>query len=127
MLDILKNPVIIGLFAGVLVYIYLWWCLKEENKRRKNKNKKTKKDVNLIIPSVIAVIVWFIAYGYFEYNTKEISVDKMNLDQPSDIPKTYKLVKDNSSSDNVASFSLLNRGISVPNKPIPDVFIETYN
>jgi H+/Cl- antiporter ClcA len=126
MLDILKNPVIIGLFAGVLTYIYLWWCLKEDNKRRKNKNKKIKKDVNLIIPSVIAVIVWFITYGYFEYNTKESRPREMAIEHP-DVPKTYKLVKDNSSSDNVASFSLLNRGISVPNKPIPDVFIETYN
>jgi dipeptide/tripeptide permease len=125
MLDILKNPVIIGLFAGVITYIYLCWCLKEDNKKRKNKNKRTKKDVNLIIPSVIAIIIWFIAYGYFEYNTNESYPREMAIEQSSGIPKTYKLVKD--SSSDVASFSLLNRGISVPNKPLPDVFIETYN
>jgi len=65
---LIKNPVIIALVVGVLVYAYMAWNKKQENDKRLKTGKKIKEENkydNIIIPGVTAVIVWFIAYGYF--------------------------------------------------------------
>ena len=41
-MDIIKNPVIIGLTFGVLTYVYMVWVENEKMKKNK-KNKKNKK------------------------------------------------------------------------------------
>lgn len=117
-MDILKNPIVLGLTAGVITYVYLLWTQKE----KKNKaGKKVKQDVNIMIPAIVAVVVWFIVYGYTEFGG-ETEVTTTTVPNPD---LRYKLVNNNSTSDSVASFKLINKGVNIPNN-LPDVFIETY-
>ena len=124
-MDIVKNPVILGLVAGVLTYMYMTWNKKDDKKdKKKGKKDKNNQYVGLIIPAVVAVITWFIAYGYFEYSKTNVSDNASSGVQLPNIPG-YKLVKDVSSSDQIRSFSLINKGVKIPSK-LPDVFIETF-
>lgn len=137
-MDIINNPVIIGLFAGTLTYAYLVW-----DEKQKAKNKKYKKEeINLLIPLVVMVIVWFVAYSYFEYRSKEGNSQfvvseltsknipiKPFLPLPIPPEHSYKFVKDvvtSSGGSDTKSFSLLTKGITVPNK-LPEVLLEMYN
>lgn len=131
-MDIIKNPVILGLVAGVLTYLYMKWNKSENGKKTKGKKNRTKNKENdeqneytsLIIPAVVAAIVWFMAYGYFEYSKP--TQDILNTQQALPNIPGYKLVKqDASSSDQVRSFSLINKGVKIPSI-LPDVFIETF-
>jgi hypothetical protein len=146
MLDLIKNPIIIALFAGVLTYIYMVWS--NENKNKNRKDAPIKKPVNLIIPLVVTVIVWVLAHGYFVTSKSEdelISVPTNNLITNSIKPimgSGYKLVGGNnvmmtgggniqnltSESASPLSYQLINKGLNIPNNlNIPDVFIETLN
>ena len=61
-LEILKNPIVIGILAAALTYLYMWW----EEKKRLEKNPKAKAlPTNIITPLVVGVISWFIASNYF--------------------------------------------------------------
>lgn len=62
-LDVIKNPAIIGIVAGVITYIYLTWRNNVDNKKRPADKQK---EVNLLIPLVVLIIVWFVAYAYFQ-------------------------------------------------------------
>lgn len=124
-MDIIKNPVVLGLIAGVLTYIYLWWS-KSNNSSKKNgkKYKKDKGDVNIMIPGIVALVVWFIAYGYTEFGTTVSTSLPHQVTALPNLDTKYKMVK-TSSSDSIRSFNLINKGVSIPSA-LPDVFIETY-
>jgi uncharacterized membrane protein YidH (DUF202 family) len=65
-MDILNNPIIIGLSVGALTYAYLSWVQNEKNERYKKKNKQHRiEEVNLLIPLVVLifVIVFLISNG----------------------------------------------------------------
>jgi hypothetical protein len=68
-MDIVRNPVVIGLFVGTMTYAYLSHSAKDKNKNDKNYKKQK---INLMIPLVMALIGWFIAYAYFENKTRKI-------------------------------------------------------
>ena len=75
MLDIIKNPVIIGLTVGVLVHLYFKW----EASKKENKDKNKRKDSNLLIPLFLGIATWFIAHNYYEkYNFDEVISDNIN-------------------------------------------------
>ncbi len=137
-MDILKNPIILALFAGAVTYAYLQLTLNEQNKKRLKRGKK-KIEINLMIPLVVTVIAWFISYAYFDYNPSTESVieqdiknydmiDKTNK-RPVPLPvapeKGYKFIGDLSSDSSTKSFSLLTNGITIPTK-MPDVLLEMY-
>jgi hypothetical protein len=140
-MDIIKNPVIIGLVVGILTYVYMMWTEKEKIKKMKNKNKKYKKSkINLVIPIVITILVWFISYSYFEYKRPHELTDiqslnilpdiTRNLNQMTPLPlmptQNYKFVGDVlSASSDAKSFSLITNGITVPTK-LPEVLLEMY-
>ncbi len=133
-MDIIKNPVILGLLAGVVTYLYTSWNIKEKNKKNKKKNKKPI-EVNLMIPLVVGIIVWFLVYGYFEFSAttgnKHNMITSINNTIKKPIPmspdKGFRFAKDEiptSSSSDAKEFSLLKGGaITVPTK-LPDVFID---
>ena len=127
-MDIIKNPVIIGLTAGILTYFYLKWDIEKHAK----KNKKPK-DVDLLVPLVVAVIAWFISYTYLDFNpvvpNNFIPLENQPLNPLPTVPIptqniSHKLTKSLVLSDNKA-FSLLNSGINIPNK-LPDMLLEMY-
>lgn len=118
---LIKNPVILAIVAGVIVYTYMAWNKKQEDEKRLKRGKKIKlenKYNNIIMPGVTAIIVWFIAYGYF--NNKKISTE-VSFAQISN--PQYRLAKNTDSTSDVRrSFTLVNKtgGISMPN--VPDMF-----
>lgn len=116
--NIIKNPILIAVVAGVIVYAYITW---------KNNEKKKKKDkMNaLLAAGITTAIVWLIAYGYLNYKPS----NNQNNIQPEKMVPTYKLVRDISESPK--SFTLINPngGISAPfggNTHMPDVFINPF-
>lgn len=71
-MDLLKNPVIIGIIFGIISYIYLKWDTDKKNAENKDKHLKPKK-VNLIIPLAIGLLGWFIAHNYHLNNNSNVS------------------------------------------------------
>jgi len=134
MLDIIKNPAIIGFVVGLLTYIYLVY-----NERKKSKNDDGKKEnVNLMIPFVVAFIAWFIAYAYTSYNyEKTETLENLNnymtqtnrtfqkVPLPTMSPPKYKFTHD--IIDDLSSpqaMTLLNKpGLNL-SQPLPDFMLE---
>ena len=123
---LIKNPVIIAVVAGVLVYAYMAWNKKQENEKRLKKGKKIREENkydNIIIPGVTAVIVWFIAYGYFNNNKSSGDIQIEGTQQNSG--PQFRLAKESASNSDVRrSFTLVNKtgGISLPTAP--DMFLD---
>jgi len=124
MLDILKNPIIIGLLAGAIVYVYL---LKQkwDAEKKKKKNKKIKvEDPNILIPVGVAImvgcIVWYVWGTPHIVPTKTMTVESLAKE-----PLQYEDVIDSltGQSNNSVSFHLVGKGINMPNN-LPDVFLD---
>ena len=128
LVEILKNPVIFGLLAGAIVYNYMAWVRKKEIEKRLKKGKKIKSSLNnndIIIPSIVAIIVWFIAFAYFNHK------DTMHIEATNKINNPIQLATlqnlQNSPSDLFNKpfdkpFTLISRstgGMSLP----PDVIV----
>ncbi len=66
MLEILKNPIVIGIVIFVGIYGYLYWS----NKKKYEMDSSTeKKSVNIMIPGVAGILGWFIASSLFKSGT----------------------------------------------------------
>lgn len=128
MIDIFKNPIIIGLLAGTLTYLYMWWSNEDKYK----KNPEMKRTTGIITPLVVTVISWILAYGYYEMSGNNIGtalpiheVNSINLGDT----KMYKFGRDNApavASESAKEFHLIGKGLNIPNNlKLPDVFIET--
>lgn len=120
-MDVLKNPVVVGVIAGVITYIILYYKDKNE------KDPKIKqKYIGLTIPAIVALIIWFISGSYFETtNIQKSSINELMLmggNEPflGDINDLGNL----SLSNDAKSVNIINNGVSIPTK-LPDVFIET--
>jgi hypothetical protein len=146
-LEIIKNPILLGVVAGCLTYLYLLWQ-SEQKPGHKHDREKTKKEISLFLPLIVGIIVCIITYGYFYISpttdisnmnditnttVSEVKLDSLNVKTSTVVPK-YKFVSDvpisnNLSSESPSSFHLISKGMNIPNKPIdvPDVFIETYD
>jgi hypothetical protein len=149
MVELLKNPVSFGVFAGLITYFYLVWNKRNEIERAKKskKNKKVNKKVDILVPAIVAIVVWFVSYLYFNKDSSTNTninnqvnnqvnnqlndvVDISNqVNQPSG--RTYKLVTDSSSNldnklSNQLSYTLItnNKGITLPDGLHANMFIE---
>jgi uncharacterized protein with PQ loop repeat len=79
----LKNPIVLGLIAGIITYGYLYYQADKKYKEEKG----TKEQVNILIPCLIAIIVWFMASNYFDNdnnhhnsnNNVSISASEVNV------------------------------------------------
>ena len=74
--DLIMNPVIIGLIAGIIAYNYMSWRKRKMIEKKLKRGKKVKPQQfynDIIIPTLVAVIVWFIAYGYINYKKQSVS------------------------------------------------------
>ena len=133
--NIIKNPTFIAVVAGVITYTYIVW----KKKQNKKHNKKQKKDKNeVIMAGIVAVIVWFLVYGYIHYkkpNSNQVGQQGQfgqlgqlgQLSQSRQVP-TYRLVQD--ISDSPKSFTMMNQtgGIAFPagNMQMPELFIDQF-
>lgn len=140
-IDIIKNPVVIGLLFGTLAYFYMEWS----NERRYKKDPNYKKTVGVLTPLVIGIISALIAYGIMDEDIQNMQaaqtipvvsdahgglsgihggLSKIELDG---ISKSYKLSKIDVSSaiDSPKSYTLVSKGLNIPNNVnLPDVYIE---
>ena len=142
MTDLFKNPVSIGVFAGLLTYFYLVWDKRNEIERaKKNKKYKVNKKVDILIPALVAIVVWFIAYLYFNKDSQNKNISVVsgnnvinpvnNIIDVNNNPKTYRLVTDSSTKvedqlTNQLSYTLItnNKGITLPDGLHANMFIE---
>lgn len=139
-MDMLKNPILIGLTMGAIIYAYLTYTVNEkneENKKKKKHKRKEKETVNLLIPLVVAIISWFIAYAYFEYNSDASQQQQSNnshvisdirekIPLPIPVSSKYGFIEDvqhSSTNTTEQPFSLINTGLNVP-KNLPDVLLD---
>ena len=132
-MDIVKNPIIIGVIAGVIAYVYLSWDIEEKNKKNKKRGRKLE-EVNLLIPLVVAVLGWFIAYAYLQYGDEKMYMGNASINplQPDrrgipipigrQLPGRFSGDVFTGSSD-VHSFALMTGGVTVPSK-LPDVMLD---
>ena len=135
-LNILKNPIVLGLIASALTYLYLWYY----NKDNKKKDSKSSKNISLIYPLIAFVLVAGVSYIYFNYSSSDTSasassvspqiIEQIGTAKPdieiANPVNNYKFTKD-ITSESAASFHLLSRGVNVPNNlNVPDVFIDVY-
>ena len=67
-MDIIKNPVIIGLFFATVTYVYLY---RSVNDKKKSKKHHKKEEINLLIPLIVGLIVWFMSFAYFQNDNTE--------------------------------------------------------
>ena len=149
MIEIIKNPIIIGLTIGIFVYLYLRW---EQQQRPEEKNKR--KDTNLLIPLGIGTACWFIAHNYFEnYNfTNDNNINNninnkfqnytnsipMNIPEKMDLSDTIMMggganivnnIGNNITSKQLIpnSYHVLKKGVTIPtNMNMPDVLLENF-
>ena len=132
LVEILKNPVIIGILAGTIVYNYMAWNRKKEIEKRLKKGKQIKESQkynDIIIPSIVAIIVWFITFAYFNY--KEEKSGQLNQpnqpNQPNqknqqmqtkiNVPPIQTLNPLNSPSDIANSITMVNKTAAVTMPP----------
>lgn len=139
-LDILKNPIVLGVLAGVVTYLYMMWC----NNKKYEKNPNEKKEISLVTPAVVAVIVAVVAYGYFHSSGETTAPVPQHTTSPGQgagivqvtpgvakglgagTEQRFNFVQD-VSPESPALFHLISRGVNIPNNlNVPDVFIETY-
>lgn len=90
----LKNPLIIGLIIGILVYAYLYW-------QNKNKKKSERGEINYKIP-IIAGFMGFVG-SYFYFKNSE-QVDIILPEAPVQAPV-------NNPSSNVANIDNMNNDV----------------
>jgi len=134
LVEILKNPVIFGLLAGAIVYNYMAWNRKKEIEKRLKKGKKIKDEQkynDIIIPSIVAIIVWFIAFAYFNYKEEMTTQNGIHrqpiqpiqsIQSKINVPPIQSLQPQNSPSDIAHSFTMVNKtatGVVMP----PDVIV----
>ena len=121
--NIIKNPTFIAVVAGVITYTYIVWK-KKQNKKHSKKQKKDKNEV--MMAGIVALLVWFIVYGYLNYKKSNPSYNYLPQ-MPQTVP-TYRLVQD--LSETPKSFTLMNQagGIAFPagNQNMPDLFIDQF-
>jgi len=90
--NLLKNPIIIGIFAAVLTYGYLYW--DSEQKYKKNP-KIDKKKINIFTPGIVGIIVWFIMSSYTDnkLNNSQSAGNKNILNEVTNISSnSYKYI-----------------------------------
>src|SRR5690554_3716736 len=89
-MDIIKNPIVIGLVVGGLTYWYLKTQADKENEKHKKYPKYVKKEVNLIIPAVMTVLAWFLAYTLLVENDNKSEMtnllNTLNANKSTSVP-----------------------------------------
>jgi hypothetical protein len=114
-ISIIKNPITIGLIAGLITYVYMKW----KNEKKHNKNKKYKED-DLLIPLAVFIVFWFISYAYFCNEDENIIVPSSEF-----VNKSYKFKNNISETSDPSSFNLVSNGIQIPNQ-LPDILFEMH-
>ena len=126
MTNIITNPVVIALIAGVITYLYLMWTAPTVKKRLQKGGKKelVKLKPSMAYPLIITVATWLTVYCYQEYY-----LQKKGNNAPKIQPDTKYTLKRGSESSNNRSYRMMRPGVGIPVSAncenFPDVFINT--
>jgi heme/copper-type cytochrome/quinol oxidase subunit 2 len=138
-MSIIKNPIVLAIVVGVLVFVLMSYFYKanDSNKKKKSNKKKNKgtKETTIIVAVIASLSTWYIAYCYFDdntHNSDEIYVDSIVANN-SDISHAINQKDGNknphiSSDDPTRSYNLIGSGLNIPRSElkIPNVLID-YN
>jgi hypothetical protein len=128
MANIITNPVIIALLAGLVTYLYFVWTAPTIKKQLKKGGKKelVKVKPSMTIPLVVTVAVWLIVYCYQEYFSHDITHGINDVTKIQSDTK-YILKKESNSSHEIPYRMMPGVGIpvSMNGEHLPDVFINT--
>ena len=69
-----KNPLLLGILSGIIVYIYLYWSIHKNKNKNKKKYRKKNKKIDIMMPITIGIVVWFFSTNYFD---DEINIDNI--------------------------------------------------
>ena len=141
--EILQNPIVIGVIASIITYLYLRW---DNEKKIKIDPKNTKKKISLLTPGIVGAITWYIVSNYMDMtNTTQKIVISGNPEYKNndfkdglgnfniDVNKQNNFNNVDSLSLESKSYHLVGKGqISVPNaaslnNDLPEMFIELDN
>lgn len=64
-MDKLQNPIVVGLIMFVVVYAYLRW---DADKKYNEDPKSEKKKVNVLVPTIVGALSWFLMGSYLKQN-----------------------------------------------------------
>jgi hypothetical protein len=115
-LELIKNPIVLGIIIATIAYIYLDW-------KRSKKLKKKDKDINLLIPLIIGCISSLIFYFIFNNMAQVVQLPTTPdfIAQPQMMPNTAPMKLNlNMSDEQNQSFHLVGRNITIPHN-IPDI------
>lgn len=130
--ELYKNPLIIGIIFGAITYLYIWWTDSKDNEEDDIDDEREESFLSkykIIIPIIVTLVVWGIAYFLLNRNKKEINIiettdvlPQAQIGGEQNIVMSDDIVK-SSSSDSIKSYNLISKGLNIPNK-LPDAFIE---
>lgn len=122
----LKNPLIIGVVVGAVVYLYLRW---ESKRKHKEDPQAEKRPVNLMIPGAVGAISWFVASAYLNRDNTRKNSAKVSLNEEAVIGASLGGTRDLMSSlpvpvssPDISSFELLKK--RKVRLPATDVFLD---
>ena len=122
-MDLIKNPIILGILATAVTYSFLYW--KEMQRQKENPDLKAK-NVNIMIPGVVGALVWFIVGSFNDGTVKSLEGGNTKLPVNTIVNKFDENVelKSNASDGSFGSksFKLVKKGsIQLPGQ---DVFLD---
>ena len=122
MQELLKNPLVLAVIASAGTYGYLYW----DNMQMKEKHPKREVEpVNLLIPLIVGLLVFVIAYNFFgNVQNNGLSADAASMYDMSARGQCNKFINKPTVllSDGAESFHLV--GKNAIRLPTADVFID---
>lgn len=79
----LKNPIVLGVLAATLVYLYLYWEAERKYKNDKTVPKPKREPVKILIPGIVGVVIWFISSYYFDTGNDDDGKSDTNANDES--------------------------------------------
>jgi len=138
-MDIIKNPIIVGIIFGVITFMIIKWHNEKENKRRVRKNKKPKNEkINILIPLAVAIVTGLFVWWYFKpinVNTTHAPIIPQpiqeHINKPISESKTIYTLSDKQNQFQVkqqsppgsVTYHVIGKGVNFPEN-IPDVFLD---
>ena len=119
-MDILKNPIVLAIIAGILTYFLLYWWNQRKDPQDQSKSS------NILIPAIVAAVVWLFSSFYFLNSNKNVenNVSPVNLKIEETPLKKINIsnVSDNGTHSFDKGYNL--KAKNVLELPQTDVFID---